>query len=84
MACEFITSRSQRVAIVLNGKLSDSVDNNAYSRLEPKIYLIFLPEPPKIFTYYSYFISKAPPIIPFYSIVLKIISQCRSDYIYFI
>ena len=37
--------------------------------LEPiiaeKIYLLFLSELPKIFTYYSYFIPIAPPIIPF-------------------
>ena len=30
-----------------------------------KIYQLFLPELPKIFTHYSYFIPTAPPIIPF-------------------
>ena len=30
-----------------------------------KIYLLFLPELPKIFTHYSYFTPIAPPIIPF-------------------
>ena len=37
-------------------------------RLEPivsKIYLLFLPKLPKIFTHHSYFIPTAPPIIPF-------------------
>ena len=48
-----------------------------------KIYLLFLPELPKIFTHYSYFIPIAPPIIPFYFIVSMIISQCRSDYTVF-
>ena len=37
----------------------------------------------QIFTYYSYFIPIAPPIIPFYSIVLMTIWQCMSDYIQF-
>ena len=51
------------------------------SLLFSKNYLLFLPELLKIYTYYSYFIPITPPIIPFYSIVSMIMSQCRSDYI---
>ena len=46
-----------------------------------KMYVLFLPEFNKIFTYYSFFIPIASPIIPLYSTVSIIISQCRSDYI---
>ena len=56
------------------------------SRLEPNMLknLPIIPSPnPKIFTYYSYFIPIAPPIIPFSSIVSMITSQCRSYYIVF-
>ena len=41
------------------------------SRTSQKLYPLF------------FFIPIAPPIIPFYSIVSVIISQCRSDYILF-
>ena len=51
------------------------------SLLCSKIYLLFLPELLKIYTHFYYFILIVPPIIPFYSIVSMIISQCRSDYI---
>ena len=48
-----------------------------------KIYLLFLPELPKIFTYYSYFIPKHHQLFFFYSIVSMILSQCRSNYMVF-
>ena len=48
-----------------------------------KIYLLFLPEFPKIFTYYSYFIPKHHQLFLFYSNVSMILSQCRIGYIQF-
>ena len=45
------------------------------SLLCSKFYLLFFPEVPKIFTYYSYFIPIAPPIIPLYSIVSMLITM---------
>ena len=50
------------------------------SLLCSKNYLLFLPELPKIFTHYSYFVPIAPPIIPIVSMILW---QYRSDYIQF-
>ena len=51
-------------------------------RLEPicsKIYLLFLPKLPKIFTHYSYFIPIAPPIISFLFYCVSDTSQCKND-----
>ena len=50
-------------------------------RLEPNMLKNLPIIPPKIFTYYSYFIPQYYQLFLFYSIVSMILSQYRSDYI---
>ena len=56
--------------------------NFVIPRLEPIMLTIVPYQTYQNFTHYSYFIPIASPIIPFYSIVPMMISQCRSDNIY--
>ena len=46
-----------------------------------KIYLLFLPKLPKIFTHYSFVFPWYHQLFLFYFFVSVIILQCRSDYI---
>ena len=69
------------IIIIRSSNKTHTCLNLGLSLICSKIYLLFLPKLLKIFTYYSYFILITPPIIPIYSIVSVMMSQCRGDYI---
>ena len=77
----FIYALSREQETRVEATLAPNMLKNCLRLICSKIYLLFLPELPKIFTYYSYFIPKHDQLFLFYSVVSMIISQCRIGYI---